>query len=285
MAMLDLQISQSSDDASRHKTADYWNTTHTIAGAGYAASSYKGCGFAMRFQNATIPVGAVITSAYLTLRACATFTNTTVNTYLKGQNNSNPATFSTMVDFDARTWLSTVVNWDGIPVWTSGTDYQSPDISGLIQAIVNLPGWSSGNSLVLIWEDWELRSTQSDNTLRECYPYDGSATYAPKLHIEYSAATAKASSDTGTGTEATTSRELGAAETGSGAETKLVEAVILANDAGSGSEMGGLLKSLFGSDEGSGSDRVKILTGKAGSDLRLHNQRGQVSITHKEVNL
>lgn len=97
--------------------------------------------------------------------------------------------------------------------------------------------------------------------------------------------TPKTSSDSGSGTDATSLRELGTVETGSGTEAKLVAAAMLAGDGGNGSEMGGLLKSLYGSDIGSGLDKVKILTGKVGYDLRLHNQPDQVSITHKEVNL
>ena len=60
---------------------------------------------------------------------------------------------------------------------------------------------------------------------------------------------------------------------------------IFSADTGSGSEIGGLLENLFSQDEGGGADSVRILTGKAGYDLKLHTHRGQVSITHKEVNL
>jgi hypothetical protein len=285
MATLNLQVSQSSDDTARHKSSDYWNTAHIAVTAGYYSSTYKGMGGAMRFQNVTIPPGSTITSAYLTLRAYDTLNNTVVNSYLKGQNNSNPATFSTQADFDARTWLSTVVNWDSIPAWTNNTDYQSPDISSIIQAIINLSGWASGNALVLAWEDWELRSTQANNTYRDAYSYDGSSTYAPKLHIEYTTVTAKTSSDTGSGAEALSLRELGVVEIGSGAEANLAAAVLLAGDLGIGSDIGGLLQDLFSQDEGGGYDSIKLLSSKAGHDLRLQNYQGQVSITHKEVKL
>jgi hypothetical protein len=109
--------------------------------------------------------------------------------------------------------------------------------------------------------------------------------YKPKLVVTYTLPQAKTSSDSGNGAEAVSLRELGTVETGSGAEANLAAAAMLASDGGNGSETGGLLKSLFGSDAGDGMDGVKILTGKAGYDLRLKTHGGQVSITHKEVNL
>jgi hypothetical protein len=60
---------------------------------------------------------------------------------------------------------------------------------------------------------------------------------------------------------------------------------VLSADAGSGLEIAGLLKNISSQDGGGGADTVKVLTGKAGHDLRLHSHQGQVSITHKEVNL
>jgi hypothetical protein len=97
--------------------------------------------------------------------------------------------------------------------------------------------------------------------------------------------TAKASSDIGGGMEAVSLRETGAAETGSGVESSLPAAALLANDSGGGLDVGGLLQSIFCQDMGGGVDGVRILTGKAGQDVKLHPYRGRVNISHKEVNL
>ncbi len=51
------------------------------------------------------------------------------------------------------------MSWDNIPAWTQDTEYQSPDISAIVQEIVNQAGWVSGNHLVLFWDDHEGRST------------------------------------------------------------------------------------------------------------------------------
>jgi hypothetical protein len=182
---LDLQVSQATDDCRRIKSGDYWNTAGVEGALGYAASSYKGCGMAFRFLNVAIPVGATITSAYLSFKASASKSLTVVNSKIRGQNSSNPITFSTQADFDARTWLATIAYWDAIAAWTANQWYNSPDIAAIIQAIINLSGWASGNALVLLWEDWDLRSTQVDNTTRTNWLYEQSSSEAPKLHIEY----------------------------------------------------------------------------------------------------
>jgi hypothetical protein len=102
----------------------------------------------------------------------------------------------------------------------------------------------------------------------KAYSAEQGTGYKPKLVVTYTTAETKTSSDGGSGVEA-----------------NLATAVMLASDRGSGSEVSGLLKSIFSQDEGGGADSVRMLTGKAGYDLRLHTHRGQVSVTHKEVNL
>ncbi len=47
----------------------------------------------------------------------------------------------------------------------------------MIQALVDRPGWTSGNALALV---------VSGTGERTAHSYDGSATQAPLLHVEYS---------------------------------------------------------------------------------------------------
>lgn len=290
MATLNLQVAASSDDCVVTHQADYFALTNPYAQAGYCDSSYNWIGIGMRFLNAAIPQGATITTAYLTLRCNSSSSQTTVNTRIKGEAADDAATFSDQTDFDGRTRTSAYIDWDNIAAWTSGTDYASPEIKTVIQEIINRAGWASGNALVIFWDDFDGRSTQVNNTRRYAHSYDGSATYAPKLHIEYTSATEKLSSDSGTGTDTKSdypSAALTGPDTGSGVDAKSdypsVEQVD--SDSGSGLEIGGLLKGLFGQDEGRGLDNIRILTSKAGYDLRLHSHQGQVGIPHKEVRL
>ncbi len=70
-------------------------------------------------------------------------------------------------------------NWSPVP-WTTrgeaGPDQQTPDVASIIQEIVNRPGWSSGNSLVIIITGTGERVAES---------YNGDSSGAPLLHVDY----------------------------------------------------------------------------------------------------
>ena len=80
-------------------------------------------------------------------------------------------------DISSRAKTAASVNWSPAG-WTSiGAVDQTPDLSAIIQEIVNRPGWVSGNSLVLI--------TTKDTGKREAASFEANSAQAPLLHIEY----------------------------------------------------------------------------------------------------
>ena len=183
------QVGASSDDASRRLNPDYWSLIwpgiiagHQDPGAGYL---YGG---GMRFTNITIPQGATVSTAYLTLRANFSMSTTVVNTRISAEDVDDAPTFAdNAAAYDARWAARTTarVDWDSIPAWTVDNDYNSPSIVTVIQEIVSRALWASGNNIVIFWEDYEERSTQSADVYRQAYSYDGSTTYAPKLVVTY----------------------------------------------------------------------------------------------------
>lgn len=135
-----------------------------------------GCG--MRFINITIPKGSAIISAVLEFEAGSTESATAVNTYFTGEKIADAPTFSTLANYQTRRGTvvggatddnitSARVAWDNIEAMVDGTNYQSPEIKTVIQEIVDLAGWASGNALAIFWDDHEGRSTASANTLRK----------------------------------------------------------------------------------------------------------------------
>ncbi|MDZ7845786.1 MAG: hypothetical protein U5L96_02840 [Owenweeksia sp.] len=72
------------------------------------------------------------------------------------------------------------VVWSNIPVWNNvgdaGPDQQSPDLSNLVQSMVNRAGWKSGNALNFILHGTGERVAES---------YDGSSSQAAILVVEY----------------------------------------------------------------------------------------------------
>jgi hypothetical protein len=188
MAELNLKVAASSDDCVRRLTPSYFSLTENGQLAGeYDTSNYK-YGGGLRFLNVAIPKDSTITAAYLTLQSYyGSECGTVVNSRISAEKADNPATFSTLADFDAR-WANRTdarVDWDNIPAWIGDIDYTSPEIKTVIQEIISRAGWASGNALVIFWDDFDDRSTHGTYVYRDYYAYDASSTNCAKLHIEY----------------------------------------------------------------------------------------------------
>ena len=135
----------------------------------------------MRFTGVSVPKGATITNAYIRFRAIAADSpntnNNTANLTVRAQAADNPTAFtSTAFNITNRTPTAASVPWTPV-AWTTGVDYDTPDLKTVVQELVNRSGWSSGNSMVFIVTGTGSRSADS---------YDGSPSTAPLLHIEWS---------------------------------------------------------------------------------------------------
>jgi hypothetical protein len=175
------RVNASSDDA--EETGGTVTTTSAnldVAYNGTPAQNIVG----LRFNGLTIPRGARITAATVQFTANVTEATNTVNVTIEGEAAGNAATFTTAANnISSRSRTSSSVNWSAIGAWTSGatTNATSPNISSVIQEIVNNPGWASGNSLNLIIED----NGSTSGARRRGRSYDTSTTTAPLLSVTY----------------------------------------------------------------------------------------------------
>lgn len=159
--------------------AGSWLPISSSFGYGRAFSGSENYG-AVRFNNVTIPQGAVITSAFLRLTDSQNQGARTVNIKLKGIDEDDTADFSS--DPDGRAKTSAAVDWDFNSVsQVTNTERTSPDIASIIQEIIDRPGWASGNDLGIISDD---DGTSNDNIMR-WLSFSGDATRAPQLEINY----------------------------------------------------------------------------------------------------
>lgn len=195
--VLDIQIRQGSDDVEELENGTIWKTNSDLelcyddyvsGSQGLVGHQHVG----LRFQNVTVPQGAIITNAYIQFTVDETDSDATLIT-LRGEDVDDADAFSySKHDVSSRDMTSDSVTWSPA-AWTSvgaaGTDQRSPDISSLIQEIVDRGGWSSGNSMVMILYSW-------DEFKRVAESYDGSAADAPTLHIEFSQASSMIGSNT-----------------------------------------------------------------------------------------
>jgi len=189
MASIERQVNASTDDAVRRlEHTSFWNITwpHCWAGA-FDNWDYR-YGSGMRFTNITIPKGATITEAHLTLRCASALSGATVNTRISAEDVDDAPTFADNADaFDARyaNHTTAMVDWDDLPPWTLDEDYDSPDIKTVIQEIVDRAGWNSGQDIVIFWEDFDDRSSHVTGCTRRGYAYDESTEFCEKLVVTY----------------------------------------------------------------------------------------------------
>jgi RHS repeat-associated protein len=183
------QVSSSYDDMYAYNdggSGSYSRTSTHVFAADSSASAYDYAS-GLRFTGLAIPQGATITAASITLTADAT-ASTLPSTSLAGEATDNASGFGgdTYATFNARTRTSASVSWTPT-AWSSGTSYTSPDISSVVQEVVNRSGWASGNALDIIWSDATSGWGGSNDRL-SAYSYDGSAGNAATLHVEYTTA-------------------------------------------------------------------------------------------------
>ena len=145
----------------------------------------------MRFQSVNIPQGATINSAYIEFETDETDSGAT-NLVIFGENNDSPNQFANNDNnISDRTKTSASVNWTP-SVWNSINElHQTPDISTIIQEIVNRANWAASNNLVLIVEPGSGCTTISCQRTAESH--DGESNSAPLLVINYTVAPTKLS--------------------------------------------------------------------------------------------
>lgn len=190
-----VQVDADDDDAMvRYQTSTFYymgiNNTDMLQVGYRAATLYAFCA-GMIFRSVDVPQGAYISNAYLTLTAFNDDSGTTVNTKIRAYDADDiTGDLSTSAEWDAMfpSNLTTAeVQWDSIASWTQYNEYNSPDISSVIQEIIDRPGWSSGNDMCIFWDDYDERSSASDFARRRCVSHNFilHEDEAAVLNIEY----------------------------------------------------------------------------------------------------
>ncbi|KPK34155.1 MAG: hypothetical protein AMJ65_18755 [Phycisphaerae bacterium SG8_4] len=140
-----------------------------------------------RWTGVPVPMGATITEAWVQFSADSVGSaqhNADVSLIISGELSGNPTTFSSAAgDISARSTTTASVVWD-VPQWTTvhgqGPEERTPDISSVIQEIVNQNVWAG--TIVLTFRDNPAKPSQGT---REAESFDGDAPEAPLLHISY----------------------------------------------------------------------------------------------------
>ncbi len=182
--ILEVRVSDDNDDAEETIADGSIDRGSSDLELVYDGSTGQAVG--IRFKSISIPRDSNITQAYIQFTVDEIDSKDTDVLIYAEETDDASAYSSTDLDITSRAKTSASVPWS-IPVWgskgTSGTDQRTPDLTALIQGVVNRSGWSSGNDIAFIIEAGS--GCSSRDCQRTAESYDGSASQAPLLHIEY----------------------------------------------------------------------------------------------------
>ncbi len=174
---IEKKIANGSDDAYEVNGKMVVNGTIVVAGKEWG-SVFRG---GYRFTKINIPNGAKITNATLSL-AYNWRSGPSPKTILYGESTNNAASFGIKnYNISNRSRTAANVRWTNISSGAWGSYFTSPDISKIIQEIVNRSGWSSGNSIgILFYEDPQTTDEWESISYEGGYP-----SYLATLRINY----------------------------------------------------------------------------------------------------
>jgi len=175
---VEYQVSASNDDVYAYGSTSQIATTFYLK-IGYSPSygiPYFMSG--MRFTNLYIPATTPIVSAHLKIRSYSSYL-TRVYGKIQGEDTDNAANFyGRYISGLVKTTAS--VNWDISTAWLPDTLYSSPDITSVVQEIIDRPGWSPGNALAILYS-----TRTASGSYRYFSSYDHGSSYAPRLEVTY----------------------------------------------------------------------------------------------------
>ncbi|MGA1870358.1 MAG: PilC/PilY family type IV pilus protein [bacterium] len=171
---MDIRVCQSSDDAEEKADSSIYLTSSDLELVRDGSNQTVG----IRFQNITVPQGALIMSAYIRFVTDETDSEETDLT-IRAEAIDNASGFTyTSGNITSRSTTNASVSWPDVSAWSKVDEcHQTPDLSSIIQEIVGRSGWVNGNSMGFIITGSGQRTGES---------YDGEPDGAPLLHISYS---------------------------------------------------------------------------------------------------
>ncbi len=189
---LNLQVGSGADDVF-HRGGDHVLAANSIsysAGNNAASGQFTLFDSSARFTSVAIPVGSTIDAATLTLTPRVSTSGTVVRSNIRAHLDADSGQVANETawhdDFADSGLTVALTAWDSIPAWTIDVEETSPDFLAVIQEVVDLGGWVSGNALHVFWLN--DASDLGVGILRTGRSYNSDSAKAPKLDIDFEAA-------------------------------------------------------------------------------------------------
>lgn len=133
-----------------------------------------------RFLNITIAQGLTIDSATVTFVANSSQPATSCDVTIAGEKAANASAPISYAEFNAATRTTATVAWS-LGATVADSTFVSPDITTIIQEIVNQSNWQSGNAIQIFLDD----DSSAASAFRDFKSYDGSVSESALLTITY----------------------------------------------------------------------------------------------------
>lgn len=171
---IDVDIAASGDDGRWRSTSFSNSDDDTFIGG---TSDNKGF---FRFTGLTALAGATVSAAKLTFAAAATDSDA-ANFVIKARAADNPAAPTTISEASSPARHAATVSWSSVASWTAGTSYDTPDLTTLVQALIDDGYLASG--VILFY----VEPASSGTGRRDAASYDHATYDPPALQVEYTA--------------------------------------------------------------------------------------------------
>jgi hypothetical protein len=170
--VLDLEIGAGGNDAEQTSAGSVLLASGDLALGEDGSPQTVG----LRFTGVAIPPEHVVTAAWLQFRADET-TSTAAALSIRGEAAADAAPFGRASDeISGRPSTAASVAWSPPPwgVGQAGSPQRSPDLSPVLQEIIDGPGWAGGGAIVLVVTGSGRRAADS---------FEGG--FATQLHLEF----------------------------------------------------------------------------------------------------
>lgn len=143
-------------------------------GSGYSYSSW------FRFDNVTIESGSTITLAKITFIASNPDTGTVCNLNIYFEDAADPDAPTSQPDYEGKS-LGSPVAWSAVPAWTQGNSYDTPELKTILQAVIDLSGWNSGQAVQCLIKD----NLSDSGAHRWAASYENGSYTEAQLYVEW----------------------------------------------------------------------------------------------------
>ena len=163
------------DDGVRYGVSSFSNL---YVQGGYSSQSLNGF---VRFTNVIVPKDATITNAFVRFTAYQDCLGTTCNINIYFEDSSDAVAPISAATYDGLS-LTTAIAWNSIPTWNIASQYDTPDLTSIVQGLVEKISWSSGNAMMILLKN-NGSSSQAFRTANDFADFSG--TRKAELHISW----------------------------------------------------------------------------------------------------